>query len=69
MTETAKTWVIIAVFTVVVFAVGFAAGHNRDSESPTVCTQESHYLTTPFDGGTAHDGRTVYTGECTVYSN
>ena len=45
------------------FVLGWEAGRGG-GETPTMCTQESHYLTTPFDGGTAHDGRTTYTGDC-----
>ena len=59
-------------YTMMLFGVGAAFGlvAAPDSDtSPTVCTQESHYITQPYDGGTTHDGRTVYTGECTVYSN
>ena len=49
-------------------ALGLAVAPEHTQETP-VCTQESHYITQPYDGGTVHDGRTVYTGECKVYSN
>lgn len=54
---------VIVMWTVVGFTI--ADGDNE----PRVCTQESHYLITPFDGGTAHDGRTVYTGDCAGFSS
>ena len=58
--------VVIALFTAV-FIVGFVAGDHDWVSSTPVCTQESHYITQPYDGGTVHDGRTVYTGDCRVF--
>lgn len=64
MRESVIGLIFVVVISVTAFAFGYTVGRSGDATSDVACTQESHYITQPFDGGTVHDGRTTYSGDC-----